>query len=401
VRLNPVLLVILLLVAGSASAQTGCSAGESAFRVQLGPLSFTRTLALTNARVDYDVLNSPTNPQRDLTMTLTPRTEALVHLGRARFNGSVKEDLVYFQQFASERSVNTSYAGAVTLPLNRVTAIIGKSYLNTRDRPGFEIDVRSQHSEDGYNAQVELRALAKTWVGMAASRSTVQFERGTEFFGMDLQRELNRTMSIAGLSIRHQATPLTSLVVNIDREQDRFEYSSLRDSDSTKITGGVKFDPLGLISGSASFGYRKFDALSGTVPGYQGTMASADVSYRASGSTRLGVQGMRDLQYSYDISQPYYLQTGIQGWMQQQVGGPFDVIGRVGIQHLSYRGRLLTGVTLPDRIDVVHLFGGGIGYRVGRVMRVGLNLDQQHRVSDLPGHGYDGLRFGTSVSYGF
>jgi len=50
---------------------------------------------------------------------------------------------------------------------------------------------------------------------------------------------------------------------------------------------------------------------------------------------------------------------------------------------------------------VMTLWGGSIGYRLSGGMRVSFNVDRQQRNSDLAGYSYGGLRFGTSVNYGF
>src|SRR6185503_17398854 len=99
--------------------------------------------------------------------------------------------------------------------------------------------------------------------------------------------------------------------------------------------GGVKLDPFALINGSASFGYRDFQPLSPAVPGYQGSTAAVTLSYVALGTTKLGLVINRDVQYSYDINQPYYLQTGIAGSIAQQIFGPVDVVGRAEGQRLD------------------------------------------------------------------
>jgi hypothetical protein len=125
------------------------------------------------------------------------------------------------------------------------------------------------------------------------------------------------------------------------------------------------------------------------------------MSVRPFGATRFGIQATRDLQYSYDIEQPYYVATGTSLSVTQALSGPFDIVGRYGIQQLAYQGRFGSSPDRPDRTDVIHWFGGGIGYRVGRDMRIGINVEQQHRTSDFAHHGYDGLRYGTSVTYGF
>ena len=47
------------------------------------------------------------------------------------------------------------------------------------------------------------------------------------------------------------------------------------------------------------------------------------------------MRAIRDVQYSFEANQPYYLQTGIEGSIAQQIFGPFDVVGRGGVQSLE------------------------------------------------------------------
>ena len=58
-------------------------------------------------------------------------------------------------------------------------------------------------------------------------------------------------------------------------------------------------------------------------------------------------------------------------------------------------------VPFPNRTDTVQAYGGGVGYRAGKTLRVGFNVDQQKRKSRVALSQYEGLRFGTSVTYGF
>jgi hypothetical protein len=46
------------------------------------------------------------------------------------------------------------------------------------------------------------------------------------------------------------------------------------------------------------------------------------------------------------------------------------------------------------------MFGAGLGYHMGRDLRLGFNIDKTQRVSEISLHQYSGLRFGTSVTYG-
>jgi hypothetical protein len=58
-------------------------------------------------------------------------------------------------------------------------------------------------------------------------------------------------------------------------------------------------------------------------------------------------------------------------------------------------------VLVLNRTDVVHSYGGGVGYHFGRDVRIGFNVDQYNRTSDIAARKYDDLRYGTAVTYGF
>jgi hypothetical protein len=360
------------------------------------------TLALTNLGVDTNVFNEPdqVTPKRDFTMTVTPAADLRMRLGRARVTGIVKEDLVYYQTYSGERGVNSDVKGGVQVPLNRVILSGGASYLNTRERPGFEIDVRSQRYETAGNGAVEIRVLPKTFVGLRGSRTKIDYDQAAVFLGNNLRFALNRTTTVGALTSRYRLTPLTALTLDVSLDSDRFEFSPLRDSDSTRIAGGVRFEPRALIKGSASFGYRDFRPISSDLPPYKGSVGAVDVS-TALGPTKLGLRADRDLQYSYDLNQPYYVQTGVSGSITQHLVGPIDLIARLGIAQLDYQNRVTTGPPLPVRTDHMHWFGGSVGYRSARRMRIAFNVDDYRRTSTLPLHQYNGLTFGASVTYGF
>jgi hypothetical protein len=360
-------------------------------------------LALSNLGVDTNVFNEPTdaNPKRDFTATITPSSDIWLRLGRSWLQATIREDLVWYQKYSSERSANGGYSLAWRMRLNRLYVTLSPDYVNTRERPGFEIDARSLRKEYGGKADVEVRAFAKTFLGVSGSWRKVQFDKAAVFLGSSLQDELNRTTSGAAVFLRHQLTPLTSISLNAGRAQDRFEFSPLRDANSTSISGSVSFDPQALLKGGASFGYRDFEPLSPGLPNYKGTTATGDISYALLGMTRFAVQFKRDVNYSYDINQPYYLETGVSGSIAQQVFGPFDAVARLGASRLAYRDRAGVAVEVSNRVDEIRTYGAGVGYHMGKDLRIGFNVDQQHRISDVSRRQYDGLRYGTAVTYGF
>ena len=392
---------LLLVIATRAFAQTQTAERPPA-PLRIGPVDVYPTLALTNFGVDSNVFNEPdqAEPKRDFTMTVTPAADLRLRLGRARLTGTVKEDLVYYRTYASERSANSDVKAGLQVPLNRVILNAGASYLSTRERPGFEIDVRSQRYEVDGNATAEIRVLPKTFFGLRANRTTVNYDKDALFLGSNLQFELSRTMTTGALTARYRLTPLTALTFDMGLERDRFRFSPIRDSNSTRIAAGVRFEPRALIKGSASFGYRDFRPASSQAAPYRGSVADVDV-YTALGPTKLGLQVDRDVQYSYELDHPFYMQTGAIGSITQHLFGPIDVMARLGLARLDYQNRLTTGPLQPARTDRMHSYGGGIVYRAARRMRVGFNVDEYRRTSTLALRQYNGLTFGTSVTYGF
>jgi putative beta-barrel porin BBP2 len=367
--------------------------------VRIGPLELFPTLGLTNLGVDSNVFNQDA-PKRDFTLTVTPATDLRLRLGRSRLTGTIREDFVYYQTYASERSANTTLSGGVQTQLNRVILKGGVSYLSTRERPGFEIDVRSQRYEAAVNGTVEIGILPKTFVGLRADQTRIDYDKDAVFLDSNLHFALKRTMTTEALTMRYRVTPLTSVTADVGLQQDRFDFSPLRDSDSTRIVGGIRFEPRALIRGSASFGYRDFQPLSPETPPYKGAVAAMDLS-TILGPTKISLQGNRDVQYSYDLNQPYYVQTAAGGSLTQHIYGPLDAVGRLGVARLDYQSRIVTGSLFPPRTDYVHSYGGGFGYRLARQTRIGFNVDQTRRTSGVALRDYNGLTIGTSVTYGF
>ncbi len=391
----------LLLIASRAGAQTGPDPWTTA-RIHIGVLAMTPTISLTNAGVDSNVFNEPDQaaPKRDFTVTVEPKADLWVRLGRSTVTGNVTEDLVYYKKYSSERTANATYKAGVIVPRTRFNFTGGVSYNRARDRPGFEIDARSQHTDVTYDGGVEFKLLSKTYVGVKGRRQNVDFDKAAVFLGSSLHDELTRKVTSEALTLRHAVTPLTSITIDVGKQQDRFQFNHLRDSDSTQIAVGFKFDPFALLKGAATVGYRDFKPLVAGLPGYKGSTAAVDLSYVALGTTKLGVQAARDVQYSYDVNQPYYLQTGFTASIAQQIFGPVDVVGRYGVQRLDYRDRVGAVVAASNRKDYVHSYGGGIGYHLGKDIRVGVNVDNSRRWSAVSSRTYSGLRYGTAVTYG-
>ena len=394
-------LSILTVGVRPGTAQTEGPPDTSKARVRIGPLYLNPTISLTNLGRDNNVFNEPDqqSPKSDVTATVTPASSIWLRLGPMWVIGNVRDDLLWYQTYASERANNQTYSFDLLAPLNRLTLRGGATYLHVRDRPGFEIDERSARAQWDPHAAIEWRAFSKTYVGVKASRRVVEFDSAATFEGVRLQDALNRKETTQGITVRNQLTPLTSISFSGSHQEDRFDFAPMRDTTSNTFGVTVTFDPLALIKGSATIGYRDFKPSSPTVPGFRGTTTSVDLSYVLAGSTKVSGQIGRDVQYSFELQAPYYVQTGGSVSLAQQIFGPLDAVVRGGVQRLSYSEStvLAAGTARTDR---VYSYGGGVGYHFGENVRFGFNIDNQKRSTILAARAYNGLRYGFAVTYG-
>ena len=176
--------------------------------------------------------------------------------------------------------------------------------------------------------------------------------------------------------------------------------NSARDADSTVASVAVTFDPFALIKGNLTLGYRDFRPRSAAIPPYTGGTVQADLSYTAFGSTRASVTVARDVQYSFELAEPYYIQTGATFSISEHIAGPIDAVARVGLQHLAYQKSTLAPQGLPDRTDRVRSSGAGLGYRIEPDLRLGVNVDAYERTSPIGDRRFHALRIGAAMTYG-
>ena len=129
-------------------------------------------------------------------------------------------------------------------------------------------------------------------------------------------------------------------------------------------------------------------------------VADVEANYRAK-STRFDVRVQRDVDYSAEEIEPYYLLTDIGVKVTQKVTQRWDVVGTASRQWLDYQrleGEVLSEV--PSHADHGYRVGGGVGYMLGTSVRVGVDLAYYKRNSPIALRDYDGLRVGGSFTYG-
>ena len=379
--------------------QIADDAAEQA-RIRLGPIGVTPSVALTRLGVDTNVFNEFEDPKRDFTFTLSPQLDAWARAGRARLHVGGRSDLVYFERYSSERSMDGAVEGRFEVRGTRFTPWIAGSYLSGRQRIGYEVDLRFRRTVDAGVVGIDTRVGGRTRIGVTAERARYTHDPDAVYLSSNLRDVLNRRSEAVGLQLRYALTPLTTFVVGAQATRDRFEFEPARDSTSGRADVGFDLAPSALISGRGRIGFRKLTSVASDLPVYSGLVASVAAGSTIGGRTRIDVSSERELTYSWEPDYPYYLVTGATVTATPRVTERWDVQGRLGHYRLAYRAKTGTSPLLADRVDSYSVRGAGIGFHLGDDMRIGFNVDREHRTSPIRLRFYAGYRAGLSVTYG-
>ena len=378
---------------------------EATGRFHLGFIRYTPSLVLTNLGVDTNVFNELEDPKQDFTVAMGPKAEFWTRMGpRGRLYGSTGVDYQYFREYDSQRSFGTANVMRFDVDLGRLMPFAEGTYVNTRVRPGFEIDARARRKNLAGQVGLGIRVQSKTKLLAWVREQRYRFDAGEveliegESLAVNLSVALDRDSSYRGGGVQFELTPLTTLLVDAESGEDRFVLSPERDADTYKVMSGFKFKPFALINGSLAVGYRSFSTLDPLVPDYAGFIAAIELSYILRATRFSGVFN-RDVTYSFETTEPYYLQTDWGLAVTQKITTAWDVVGRAGRYSLDYETVGLPGAT--RRSDTGNRYGGGIGYKLGEYIRLGFDVNYIDRVSEADVlRNYDGVRAGFTVTYG-
>jgi hypothetical protein len=367
-------------------------------RFRLGPIRFTPLLEVTSLGRDSNVFNEADNPRSDTTAAVGPTIRYWMHPGALRVSGRSGGQYLYFREYDSQRAWNSAHDLKVELVMTRLTPFVIGEYIDSKDRVGYEIDSRSRRRDLAATVGTGVRVGGKTEIVASYRRFKGEYDEDETFLGATLARELNHEEERTELQFRHALTPLTTLVVRNELGRDRFETTTLRDSDSVRIMPGFELKPDALVSGAVFVGYRRFDALAAGVDDYSGLVAAVNAIY-VRDATRFEVRVDRDLAYSYSTERPYYALLDAGLTVTHRFPSPWEVVGRVGRQTLAYR--LSEGTAGDAPTDHGYIYGAGIGVLPADTLRLGLDVIYSTRRSEVAGRrDFEGTRIFGSISYG-
>jgi hypothetical protein len=397
-RVSAVCLLVLSALAAPSRAQTTPPQPSiESMPLHFGPLGLAPSLAITDVGVDSNVFNDAENPQEDFSATFVPKLLARFRMRRLFVSYATSTDLVYFHDIESERSTNVTNDVTLDADLGRFQPFIQAGWLSTKQRLNSELDLRAPRSQQNVGGGARLLVASRTTLVFTARRRWLDFDEDVFFRGVELAHTLNSRTDSGAAAVQVALTPLTTFALTTSVQQDRFTQSPERNADTLRVVPSLQFDPTSLIRGSVAVGYRRFRPDSPAIPDYSGVLVQAGLSYTIRDRTRIDLDLQRDVHYSFEETEPYYLSTGGRLTVRQQIVGNVDVQVLGGRQGLSYRSTATLGESRHDTADIV---GAGIGYHLRDDVRLGLNWEFTQRHSPVRAYQYERRRIFASLTIG-
>ena len=395
-----ILATLALALAAPVSAQDPAPQQPTGVEMHVGPVTLRPRLEIREAGFDSNIFNDATDPKEDFTASFTPRLDVLIEPSWARIRYATYANFVYFHEFTDERSINAGNEGRFEFLLNRVRPYVFGSVVNTSDRPNAEIDARAERRDWRVEGGALVALTPRTSIVFAARQGSLEFEEDEFFNGVPLAATMNNDYDAYEGGLRFALTPLTTLQVTGTYQRDRFDTASGRDATTWRVAPMLEFDPDALIAGRLTVGFTSFEPESSSIEPYRGLTANGQLTWRLN-TTKLEGLIERDVRYSYELLQPYYVTTFGRLTLTQIITGPLDVQLVAGRQRLEYRNEAPLDVDVDRRADTVTTWGGGVGFRVSDTARIGLNYEDASRDSRRLERNFDRQRVYGSLAYGF
>ena len=395
-----VVLGVALFTSAPVSAQI--SAPREAAQIAFGPLAVYPSLQLVDVGVDDNVFNDAQDPQSDYTLTVASRLLAVVRLGGNELLFQSGNDYVWFQDLVSERSSNAQYAVRLNLSASRFKPFIGAERVRTRGRRGPELDARARRIDRTLLSGLAYEVSPRTAITAGVRYDEAKYEEGERYRGVALDESLNRTGRGADAGVRYAVTPLTTLNVLAGYEEQKFPHSHIRDLKRYTVGPTLEFSPEAAIRGRVVAALELFKPDDPTLVQSTGLAYNALLNWSLFGRTTFDLGAGRNISYSYQDSEPYYLLTNARLTVSQPLPGWFEFFGGYNWEHMAYRWRrLAVEAGTSDRVDRMSVAHGGVGIRLGRgfSIRTGVEKTKRRSVAD-PLQNFTRTRLLSTVTVG-
>jgi hypothetical protein len=184
-------------------------------------------------------------------------------------------------------------------------------------------------------------------------------------------------------------TPLTALTISGAYVEDEFHFEPIRNANTRMIDGTLRFSSDAVITGLASFGFKDFKPVDPLVRGYSGIVWRVGLVYPVLDVGRFNIQTNRGNEYSFEITEGYYIETGITLGYTQRLFGNVDI----GVSGSKTNFEYGATSASPEREDKLDSVLGGVGYNLPNRTRISVNYEYARRRSpEIQERNYDRRR---------
>ncbi len=354
------------------------TAAPEAARYHLGPFAISPSVLIRELGVDTNVFDEHENPKRDYVVSLTPTVDIFATFGLVQAALISRTDFTWYSKYASERAIGRLARGRVDFLPSRFRLSVGGGFAQTRERPSMEIELRARRDQHEVWGGVgfEISPIARVYT--TVHQMNLEFQDTEIYRGTRLSDALNRREEAIEAGLAVSVTPFTTLLVSGRRTEDRFVTDFRRDSDSQSARAELSFARDAIIQGRVNVGYRDFKPVDPAVSRFRGVTSGASLSFTGFWRGRMDFDASRNISYSYDFNEGYYVGTDVVATYTQRVIGAVDVLTRGGVGKMDYGRR--TG--LDARVDTMRTLAAGVGYNFNTGGRFGVTYEYEIRESD-------------------
>lgn len=362
----------------------------------LGSLKLAPGITINHIGVDSNVFNEASDPKEDFIASLKPDLSAFLRLRFLQLSAYGGGDLNWFRTYESENSSGYAARARMDVLLSRVFPFVGYGITKTRERASSEIDVRANNVQTEGSAGLGFRwsEMGSLYASVVTTRT--EFEAAFED-GTDLSETLNRDSEDYSVGLRTAVTPLTTLTLRAGYRRDLFDAVPERNADRRYLSGAFNFGPQAVFTGVATIGYEDYRPADPRVRSFRGVSASVALSYPLFEVARINFAYMRNLEYSFDVSEAYYKVNRYDLTFTQRLRGAIDAQISAGRTYSNYG----QSENSPARTDLYDVLNGSLGYNLRNRTRIGLNYGYFRRTSVLPLNSFEGRKIFLSWTYAF
>ncbi len=346
---------------------------------------------------DSNVFDERDDPKDDWVFRGTPDVSVFSALRWLTLSAYAGSELSYFHTYEAERSVGYEYRGRVDFLISRMHPFFGGGQTRSRTRPNGEIDTRADREEAELSGGLAFDLGPHQKLYVAASRYRNEYFNAVED-GVELSEALNHDRYNYSIGVKTDLTPLTSLTVSGGYLEDRFESLPIRDSDTRIATAVLRVGAEAAFAGTVSVSYEDFKPVDPELQPFRGVTAEAALAYPFLEIGRLSGSFSHGVEYSFDFTEGYYVETTGTLAYTHRLFGEVDAQIRGSKSWFDYGYRAGS----PARQDTLAMAAVSLGYNLRNRTRVAVNYERAERRSPaFEDRNYDRTRVFVSWVYAF